>query len=106
MAKFYGVIGYCQTVEDPDKPGVWESEITEKHYYGDILQTNRRTEESGYLNDNVNISNRISIVADPFAFENLGYMRYAVWRNVKWTITGVEVQEHRLILTLGGVYNE
>ena len=58
------------------------------------------------LNDNLNISNEFSIIADPFAYENFQNMRYIVFMGAKWKITSVEVQYPRLILTVGGVYNE
>ena len=104
MAKFYGSIGYGKTTET--SLGVWEEVITERSYYGDIIQFSKRWESSGNLNDNLNISNRISIVADPFAYENFSSMRYVLWKNTKWKISYVEVQYPRLLLTIGGVYNE
>lgn len=104
MAKFYGVIGYGETKET--KPGVWSESITEKNYYGDVLQFNRKWETSENLNDNLNINNKISIVADPFAYENFHSIRYIKWMGSKWKITNIEVQYPRLVLTIGGVYNE
>lgn len=103
MAKFYGVIGYAEFTET--KPGVHEEVVTERTYIGDILSNNRRLESSGQVNDNITISNRISIIADPFAYEKFHTMRYAIYLGTKWKITNVEVQYPRLILTLGGVYN-
>lgn len=103
MAKFYGAIGYGNTEET--KPGVWKEIITERSYFGDVLQFTKRSESSEHLNDNLNLSNRISIVADPFATENFCSMRYIVWAGAKWKITNIEVQYPRLILTIGGVYN-
>lgn len=104
MGKFYGPIGYAKTVET--KPGVWEQKIEELTYFGDVLQFNRRLESSGNLNDDLNVNNKISIIADPFAYANFSTMQYAVWMGVKWKVTNVEVQYPRLILTIGGVYNE
>lgn len=104
MAKFYGIIGYGETKETT--PGVWVEEITERNYYGDILQFGRRWESGDHLNDNLNINNKISIVADPFAYQNFHSMRYIVWMGSKWKISNVEVQYPRLILTIGGIYNE
>ncbi len=104
MAKFYGKIGYGETKET--RPGIWEAVITEKNYYGDVLQFSRRWESSGQLNDDLNVSNRISIVADPFACQNFHAMRYLEWMGSKWKISSVEVQYPRLILTIGGVYSE
>lgn len=104
MAKFYGVIGYGETKET--SLGVWEEVITERNYYGDVLQFSRRWDSGENLNDNLNVSNRISIVADPFAYSNFHLMRYVVWQGAKWKITNIEVQYPRMILTIGGVYNE
>lgn len=104
MAKFYGIIGYGETKEM--KPGVWEEEITERNYYGDVLQFGRRWESGEHLNDDLNVSNKISIVADPFAYQNFHAIRYIVWMGSKWKISNVEVQYPRLILSIGGIYNE
>lgn len=103
MAKFYGIIGYGETQET--QPGVWEEVITERKYFGDVLQFGRRWESGGNLNDNLNINNKISIVADPFAYQNFHAMRYIDFMGALWKITNVEVQQPRLILTIGGVYN-
>lgn len=103
MGKFFGAIGYGVTVETT--PGVWEEQITERQYYGDLIRNLRKLESSGHLNDNINISNEISIVADPFAYENFHSMRYVEFMGAKWKISSVEVKYPRLILTVGGLYN-
>ena len=103
MAKFYGKIGYANTVET--KPGVYEEQIVERSYYGDLIRNTRRLQSADQVNDNINISNEISIVADPYATNNFHTMRYAVFMGTKWKISNVEVLYPRLILTLGGVYN-
>lgn len=104
MAKFYGTIGYGATGETA--PGIWNVGIVERNYYGDVLQFSRKWENSGNLNDNLNINNKISIVADPFAYENFQEIRYILWMGTKWKVINIEVQYPRLILTIGGVYNE
>lgn len=103
MAKFYGNIGYAATVETT--PGVWKEQITERTYFGDLLRNNRKLQTANQLNDNINVANEISIVADPFANENFHSMRYVEFMGTKWKITNVEVRFPRLILTVGGVYN-
>ena len=103
MAKFYGVVGYAETAET--SPGVWSEVVTEKNYYGDVLKDSRRWQAGESLNDNLVVSNRISIVADPFAYQNFHAMRYIKWMGAFWKISEVDVQRPRLILTLGGVYN-
>lgn len=103
MAKFYGSIGY--SIYEEVRDGVWEPKIIERSYYGDLIKNFKRTESSGNLNDNINISNEISIVSDPFADQNFHSMIYVEYRGVKWKVTNVDVQFPRLILSIGGVYN-
>ena len=103
MAKYYGVIGYAETVETA--PGVWEEQITERNYYGELVRNTSRFQVSDQVNDNVNIANEISVIADPFATQNFHAMRYVEFMGAKWKITNVEVRYPRLILTIGGVYN-
>ena len=103
MAKFYGAIGYVTTVET--RPGVWEEQVTERNYSGDLLQNRHMVQNADQLNDNINIANEISIVADPYANGNFYAMRYVVFMGAKWKITNVRVAYPRLILTIGGVYH-
>ena len=103
MAKFYGVIGYAVT---SDKiPGVWSEQIAEREYCGDLIRNTRKLQPSDGINDDVNISNEISIVADPFAYENFHAIRYVKFMGAKWKVSNVEVQYPRLILTIGGIYH-
>ena len=104
MAKFYGIVGFAEQVENV--PGVYGEEITDRPYYGDLIRNTRRYESASQLNDNLNIANEISIIADPFSYQNFHAMRYVEFMGAKWKITTVEVQYPRLILTIGGVYNE
>ena len=103
MAKFYGEIGYANIVET--EPGVWEEKIIKRNYYGDIIRNTRSLQTTDNVNDNINISNEISIVADPYANENFHSMRYVYFMGAKWKITSVEVKYPRLILSIGGLYN-
>lgn len=104
MAKFYGAIGYAQTVEM--EPGIWEEVITERNYYGELNRNSRNLQTSGNVNDNVNISNEISILADPYANEHIYSMRYVEFMGAKWKVNSVEVKYPRLILSVGGLYTD
>lgn len=104
MAKFYGIIGFGETKETA--PGVWVEEIVEKNYYGDLIRNSRRLQSGEYLNDNITVSNEISILADPYASTNFHSMRYVSFMGAKWKISNVTVQYPRLILTLGGLYTD
>lgn len=103
MAKWFGMIGYAETVET--SPGVWKEQITKREYYGDLIRNARRLQSADNVNDNLEITNTLSIVSDPYAMENFHAMRYAEFMGARWKITNIEVQYPRLLLTLGGVYN-
>lgn len=103
MAKFFGKVGFAEMTQTT--PGVWVEQIVEHEYYGDLTRVSRLLQSSGQVNDDMTLANEISIVADPFAQENFGNIRYVVLGGVKWKINKVEVQFPRLILTFGGVYN-
>lgn len=103
MTKFYGAIGYAEPIET--EPGVWEEKIVERNYYGDLVRNTRSLQQSGNINDNINISNEISIISDPYANENFHSMRYVEFMGAKWKITNVDVRYPRLTLSIGGLYN-
>ena len=103
MAKYYGKIGYERMVEST--PGVWTPVTTVKSYYGDVYKQTRRLDGGQQVNDNINISNQFSIVADPYAYDNFRWIRYVELMGAKWKITNVEVQYPRLLLSVGGLYN-
>ena len=104
MAKWYGEIGFAETVET--KPGVWVEQITKRNYYGDTIRNSRRLQSANQLNDNINISNEISILADPYANEHFHSMRYVEFMGAKWKVNSVEVKYPRLILSVGGLYTD
>lgn len=103
MAKFYGAIGYARPVES--SPGVWIDTVIEKNYRGDIILDQRRLQPSDNLNDNINIDNSISILADTYAYENIGFMKYIIWNKVAWKIQSFIINRPRIVIQIGGVYN-
>lgn len=103
MAKFYGVIGFVKTEENP--PGVYKETATERNYSGDLLRSRRQLQSADQLNDNLSLANEISIVADPFAIQNMFSIRYVRFMGANWKVTSVDAQFPRLTLTIGGVYN-
>lgn len=103
MAKFYGAIGYAKQVETA--PDVYDEQITERYYYGDVVKNTKRFEKGEHLNDNLNVNNTISIMADAYAEQHFFAIRYVSWMGAKWKVTNVDVQRPRLVLSLGGVYN-
>lgn len=103
MSKWCGKIGFTDTVEY--EPGCWDSQIVERTYYGDIISNRWKRQNTGTINDDINLSNQISIVADPYAMNHCSTIAYAEFMGNEWKVSDVEIQYPRLILTIGGVYN-
>lgn len=102
--RFCGVIGYGETRET-EEPGVYEEVVTERTYFGNVERNTRKWEQGDKVNDDLNVNNLISILADAYANEHFFNIRYVRWMGARWKVTNVEVQRPRLILTIGGVYN-
>lgn len=102
MAKGFYIVGYSKTIET--EPGVWDEEIEEKGYYGELLRNNRNLQNSSNVIDDINVSNSISILSDPYANENFHSIKYVIFMGVKWKVSTAEVQYPRIILSLGGLY--
>lgn len=103
MAKYYGAIGYA--IQTESAPGVWTDEITEKNYRGDVLLNQQRWQGSDKVNDNFNIDNSISVIADEFAYKNIGFMKYIMWHDTAWKIQSISINRPRIVIQIGGVYN-
>lgn len=105
MAKFYGEIGYGESVESSEESGVWVDIVNEVSYFGDVIRNTRNMDTTENLNPDISVGNSISIVADQYAIEHFFAIRYIRWAGTLWTVTKVEVQSPRLVLSLGSVYN-
>ena len=103
MARFHGRVGFGGTVEV--KPGVFVDQIVEHIFYGDVVQNRRILRQGEGLNQDLSVSNSISIVGDAYAREHFFAIRYVEWAGQLWTVTDVDVQAPRLVLQLGEVYN-
>ena len=105
MARWFGKVGYSETVETA--PGVWIPQDTIREYYGDVLRnTSGWSGNSDSTNDNLTVNTQISIVSDPFAVEKFYSIKWIEFMGAKWKVDRVDpTQPPRLILHLGGVYN-
>lgn len=103
MTKYYGEIAFA--INEETTPGVWNPSLVRRSYYGDVLKNTSRSQSTDQVNDNINLSNRISIVSDLYINQNFSQIAYATFMGSKWKVTDVEVQFPRLILTLGGTYH-
>lgn len=102
--RFCGKIGYAVTEEV--KPGVWSDNIVEQDAVGDYVKNSYRYSQSSNVNDNINITATISIIASPYAMQNYNLIKYVkTIEGISWKVNSIEVEYPRLILTLGGEYN-
>jgi hypothetical protein len=105
MSLFYGPIGFVDTVEDPEGSGIWVEKPIARMYRGEVSRNVKRWDNGDQVNPNLNISNTISIVADPYLNDHLNSTRYIGWLGGYWSISSVDVEPPRLVLSIGGVYN-
>ena len=106
MAKYCGKVGFATTVETPADSGIWKEVITKKGpYHGDLLDNTGRMVLTDNINTDIKVTNRISIVADPYAMQNFHSIRFAEFMGSKWTVSSVQVAYPRLILNLGELWN-
>ena len=105
MTKYYGKIGYGESVESPAGSGVWKDVITERTAIGDVLTHSVQSDNSQKVVPDITIQNSISIIADEFALSHVSNMRYFTWMGMYWSVSEVKVQHPRLVLRPGGVYN-
>lgn len=101
--KYHGMIGFVTFQEKTT--GVDVEIPVEREYTGDVIKNTKRWDSGQQVNPKLNISNQISIVADPYVRENLFAIRYLSWMGSLWEINSVDVQYPRMIITIGGVYN-
>lgn len=103
MPKFYGNVGFGVTKET--SPGVWEESIVDRQYAGDISKNSRRYSTSDKVNDDISLDLTVSIIADPFFFQNIGNIKYVEYLGSKWKVSSIELQYPRLNLSIGGLYH-
>lgn len=104
--KFSGQIGFwSKDVET--KPGVYKAGIVEKSYTGDVERNARRFQPSeNQQNENLKLTNRLSIISDLYMQKNWGSIKYVKWNGVNWSVSSIDVSSYpRVILELGGIYN-
>lgn len=103
MAKFFGKVGYVLTTET--SPGIWEEVEACREYYGDVIRNARNWSQGESINDNLTLSNEISILGDPFAFDNFAAIKWVEYGGSRWKVNSVDIAYPRLVLRFGGVWN-
>lgn len=102
--KFAGMVGF--EVYSETSPGVYEPTIVEKFYRGTMEQELRRLYSGEDRNSDINIDDRLRIVADPFAQQNYQQIKFVKHMGACWIVKTVDVRNYpSMFLYLGGVYN-
>lgn len=104
MNRFYGMVGFVSSEEDPPDSGVWVEKVVEKRYYGEFLSSGYRRDDNQVINPNIQLSNRVSLLTDPYAFKHMSYIAYVVIAGTKWAVSSIEFQGKRLICSFKGIY--
>lgn len=102
--KFCGKVGFYEGCEETDLD-IYTPKILEKSYTGDILRQYQSFQATENQNDELKLSNRISILADPYARDHWSSIRYVVMNGARLKVNSVELSYPRLILEVGGVWN-
>lgn len=101
--RYYGRVGFVKQIET--SPGVIKNEIVYQQYFGDVLSSYGYWQNKN-INDDIRLQNRISILCDNYLKHNLGYAKVVEFDNQLWNIQSFSLEYPRVILTLGGLYNE
>ena len=104
MPRYHGAIGFQEQVETA--PGVWREQIVEHQYRGEITRNQIRWNTGSEMNDDLRIDNEISIIFDPYFEQHIASIRYITWMGSKWKVTSLSIQRPRVVLQLGGLYND
>lgn len=104
MSKYHGKIGFAIT--EQTTPGVYTRNIVEREYFGDIYRNVVRVQPTSQINPDINQNIELSVIADQFLLERIGYIAYVEYRGIKWMASSGDFTTYpRVTIQLGGVYN-
>ena len=87
--------------------GVYTPTSKEVFMTGDVQSIRRGKDNTeGKVNDDITLSNRISLFGDAYAQQNFMWIRWLEWMGTKWKVSSVNIDTNspRINVTLGGVY--
>ncbi len=102
--KWYGDIAFSNQVET--EPDVIEEKLITRKFMGDITRAHNNNDANSNINIDVSISNQLSVLMDPFLQNNFHKIVYVEFMGTKWTVSSVDIQDRRLLLSFGKVYVE
>lgn len=104
MAKFSGKLG-IRVKSKNSKPGITTWVMEEYDIRGDILSDVSRRNNPDRVNDDLSVTNRLSILADKRTRENMQAITYVVLDGLPWKVSSIENARPKLILNLGVLWN-
>lgn len=105
MARYSGLVGF-RTGDAEKAPGVFTQTFVEKRMRGEIVTSRKQYIQGDQVYDDSELSNQISLVGSQFSYENYTNIKYLTYLGRKWKVISVAVEHPRIIVTLGGLYNE
>lgn len=104
--KFSGKAGF--RIDDMEvEPGVYEPQVVVKTIKGAVIVDRYQHQNSDKSTiDNVRITNQLSIVANQFLNKHIANLIYVEFQGVKWKVESFDIRPPRVVVSLGGVYNE
>ena len=105
--KFSGHAGF--RLNDVEvEPDVFEPQLVVKSIRGDVVQTRYRRIQNGDRStiDNIQLTNQLSIVANQFFMKHIINLLYVEYQGVKYKVEEYTIRAPRILLSLGGIYNE
>lgn len=103
MARFSGIVGFVESVETI--PSIFEDKVTEVRCSGNFLDNTQRWEQNEGLNDDIDVTARLSVVVGPDLLDKFYLMRYVHLYGKRWEIKKSIQKRPRVIITVGGIYN-
>ena len=103
MARFSGLVGYV--TQEETRPGVWTPVEKSRKMKGDIIRQSSTNKSSGYVNDDVTLNHRVSLIGDAYAFDNYFNIQWVKMDTKQWKVVTIEIERPRIIVSLGGLYN-
>ena len=107
MPKIAIYIGFGTTSEtqyNGKGTGNWVDTITERKYYADVNRESYSQQYTTSINQDIRLSNSISILSDKYILDNYEFLRYVKFRGSRYTVASIEEDYPRLNLTFGSLY--
>lgn len=103
MTKVSCIAGYAK--QEEVEPGIFEDVITERRIRGDLLGDVQRRNAAITINDEITITNRLSVIADKYINDNMNALVYVKLDGVYWKVSSIENQRPRLLIYFGGMWH-